>query len=138
VFLSLLNPIQQTVFFELARAVTQQDGIVAESEEMLLVAVQAECGLDARPAVRELDAVLADIGPMFDEGPSRAVLLLELAGVALIDGDARPAEVGVVVTVANQLGVSAERLAECFAFAERARTLVVDGQTLIATADGGR
>lgn len=137
-FLDLLNPTQQALFFELARAVTERDGIAVQTEEALLSAAQTECGREAPPDARELEVVLGDVGPAFDEGPSGSVLLMELAGVALIDGDAHPAETGVVATVAERAGISAERLAECFEFAERARTLVVDGQTLIATADGGR
>jgi hypothetical protein len=55
--------------------------------------------------------------------------------VALIDGEAHPAETGVVATVADRIDMSPGRLQECFAFADRARTLIVDGQALIATAD---
>lgn len=134
-FLNLLTPDQQSLFFELARAATEQDGITHEAEVALLEAVQSECGLPDPPPVRELDVVLGELPSAFDNGPGRSVLILELAGVALIDGDAHPAEVSVVTTVAERIGVSAELLQECFAFAERARTLVVDGQTLIATAD---
>jgi uncharacterized tellurite resistance protein B-like protein len=135
VFLNLLDPAQQALFLELARAVTEQDGLLADSEEALLAAVQAECMMDEAPAVRELDAVLEDVASSFDAGPARAVLILELAGVALIDGEAHPAETGVVATVADRIDMSPGRLQECFAFADRARTLIVDGQALIATAD---
>lgn len=135
-FLNLLAPAQQQLFIELARAVAEQDGIVAATEQVLLDAVQAECGVAELPAVRDLDAVLADVPAAFDGEATRSVLVLELAGVALIDGDAHPAELGIVAEVAETVGMTPEKLRECVGFAERSRQLVMDGQLLLATADG--
>lgn len=135
-FLNLLNPTQQQLFIELARAVAEQDGIVAETEQVLLDAVQAECCVAELPAVRDLDAVLADAPTAFDNEATRSVLVLELAGIALIDGDAHPTELSVVASVAEKVGMTEEKLEECFGFAERSRQLFLDGQMLLATADG--
>lgn len=132
-FLNLLQPDQQVAFVHAARAVAERDGEVSEVESALLDAVRAECGLDELPAPHpELD-VCARAAEVLPDDVARRVFLLELAGVALIDGDAHPSELALVGEVADALGISGAALADMLAFAARAQQLVVDGQRIVAT-----
>jgi len=132
-FLNLLTPPQQRVFVQGARAVAEQDGELAEVEQALIAALQAECGLDELPAAQDAAGICAAAVAVLDSDLARRVFILELAGVAVIDGEAHAAEVALVGEIAVQLGIEGAELAEMLAFAGRARALVVDGQRLIAT-----
>ncbi|MTD44891.1 hypothetical protein GKE82_11455 [Conexibacter sp. W3-3-2] len=133
-FLSILTPAQQRVFLEAARAVIEQDGHVADVEQALLDGLHSECGLDEEPAApRDIAAIAADASAALDTGPARRAFVLELAGVALIDGHSHPDEVTAVTEIARALDSTDGFLDAAFAFAARAQALVVDGQRLVAT-----
>jgi len=132
-FLNLLQPDQQVTFVHAARAVVEQDGEVSEVESALLDAVRAECGLDELPVPDPALDVCARAAEVLPDDVARRVFLLELAGVALIDGDAHPSEIGLVREVADALGISGAALDDMLAFAARAQQLVVDGQRIVAT-----
>lgn len=132
-FLNLLQPDQQVAFVHAARAVAEQDGEVSEVESALLDAVRAECGLDELPAPDPGLDVCARAAEVLPDDVARRVFVLELAGVALIDGDAHPSEVAFVREVADALGISGAALVDMLAFAARAQQLVVDGQRLVAS-----
>lgn len=131
-FLNLLQPDQQRLFVEAARAVAQQDGNVSDAEESLLAAIAAESSLDEMPDQRPLDEILNDLENALDERAMRNAFMLELAGVAVIDGDAHPAELTALGKIAETTGVSDAELEEFVAFAFAARDLVVRGRQLVA------
>ena len=122
-FLNVLTPPQQRVFVDAARAMLHADGTVAETELALLDAIRAECDLDymggdAQPATDIIDAART----VLDTTTARNAFLLELAGVAVIDGDTHASEMALLERFAAVLGQSDEHLREVVAFAERANT----------------
>jgi hypothetical protein len=132
VFLNLLAPAQQRLFVQAARLIAASDG-VAEEEQALLDAVEAECGLEERPDDADLPAVLDAMTAALDTQTARRTFLLELAGVAVIDGHAYEAELELLEQFAQRLQIGDEDLQECLALAARARQLVADGEAFIAT-----
>lgn len=136
-FLNLLRPDQQIAFIHAARAVAEQDGQVTEVEVALLDGLRAECGLAELPPT-EADADVAGMAAdVLQDDVARRVFMLELAGVALIDGEAHPAEVELVGAFGAALGVTGDALAEMLAFAERGQRLILDGRRIIATGTAG-
>lgn len=129
-FLNVLTRPQQAAFVHAARAMLRADGQVVEAELALMEAIHAECDL---PEVEtfEGDAV-AEAVAVLDSVPARNAFMLELAGVAVIDGEAHDAELALLGEFAAGLGVAEERLQEFVAFAERANALVQDGRELLA------
>ena len=92
-FLNLLDAEQQRLFVMAARAVAEQDGKVADVEESLLDAVLAECEIDRDPGTMAFADLLSAVDDALSPDPhARNAFLLELAGVAVIDGDAHPSE----------------------------------------------
>lgn len=132
-FLNLLTPPQQRVFIQAARAVAEQDRVVEAVERSLLDALQAECGLDELPDREELTEVATEAVKVLDSDVAKRVFVLELAAVAVIDGDAHPSEVRLLEVLAGGLGIGAADLKAMFAFAGRAQKLAAEGQRLIAT-----
>lgn len=132
-FLSLLQPDQQVAFVHAARAVAEQDGEITQVEVALLDALRAECGLEELPPVRAGADIAVTVADAVRDDAARRVFMIELAGVAVIDGEAHPAEVGLVGRIGTALEITEEMLAEMLAFAERARQLILDGQRIIAT-----
>jgi uncharacterized tellurite resistance protein B-like protein len=136
-FLNLLDAEQQRLFVMAARAVAEQDGKVADVEESLLDAVLAECEIDQDPGTMAFADLLTAIdGALSTDPHARNAFLLELAGVAVIDGEAHPSELAVLAQVGECLDVTEERLSEFVDFAVQARALVVRGRGLVATGDG--
>lgn len=136
-FLNLLDPGQQRLFVAAARVVAEQDGKVADVEQSLLDAVLAECQLDTDPGTMPTPDLLAALDTAFvDDVHARNAFVLELAGVAVIDGDAHPAELAALSAISDQVGMSEETLADFVEFAMAARELVVRGRQLLATGNG--
>ena len=133
-YLNLLTPRQQRVFLQAARSVAEQDGLRADVEDALLNALHTECGSlpRAQPSVEPLDATLEAAGEALDSRLACRVFMLELAGVATVDGSAEPAEVSVLRAFGDRLGVSDEELAEYFDFGLEVRALAIRGRELIA------
>lgn len=99
-------------------------------EDALLDAIALETGLPLRgpEAGRSIDDLAADIQQDFDDDRARRILLLELAGVAVIDG-VRESETGLLEDLADRLDLRKE-LPTFIEFAERARELAADGARL--------
>ncbi|MEJ7784898.1 MAG: hypothetical protein WKF96_08850 [Solirubrobacteraceae bacterium] len=137
-FLNLLDANQQRLFVIAAQAVAEQDGKVADVERALLESVIAECEIDEIPPGMPLDDLLSALDESLGgELYARNAFLLELAGVAVIDGDAHPAELAVLTEICLRLGVTDETLTRYVQFAIAARDLIVQGRQLVATADEG-
>lgn len=136
-FLNLLDADQQRLFVIAARAVAEQDGKVADVEQSLLDAVRAECEIDEDPGEIPLPEILSALEPLAGDPHARNAFLLELAGVAVIDGEAHPAELAVFREIGSHLGVSEDALAEFVQFGMSARDLVVRGRELVAAGNGG-
>lgn len=135
-FLTLLNPDQQRLFLVAARRVAEQDGKVADVEQALLDAVLAECRIDEDPGDMSRAEFQAALSDAFAGVPhSRNAFMLELAGVAVIDGDAHPAELSALAEIGDHLGVADASLARFVEFAMSARDLVVRGRELVASGD---
>jgi hypothetical protein len=61
--------------------------------------------------------------------------VLELAGVAAIDGDTHPEEVDLLVRLATALGADETLVGRALEFGERARALAEDGRAFIVSDD---
>lgn len=103
-FLSMLTPHQQGVFLGAARAMANADSRQDEREAELLDAFERETGLT--PAVEPMAAsdVPAAIAA-FDSQPRRVAALVELASVALADGNVHEAERQLLDGVAKAVGL---------------------------------
>jgi len=136
-FLNLHDAHQQRLFVSAARTVAEKDGKLADVEQSLLEAVLAECAIDGEPEVISPDELLAGLDEALAGDPhARNAFMLELAGVAVIDGEAHPAELGVLHEIGGHLGIDNDVLAEFVQFAMSARELVVRGRHLLSVDHG--
>lgn len=131
-FLNLLTPEQQRVFVQAAQLVAASDG-VGEEEAALLEAIAAECALTDAPEPAEASETLQAAGAVFDSPASKKVFMLELAGVAAIDGRAYPSELELLGEFAQRVGLGEAELEESLVLASRGRQLVRDSETFIST-----
>lgn len=139
-YLHLLTPPQQLLFLESARALVERDGKLEDVEADLLRALSTECGVsgdDAFTAPRDSEALAEALNGAFDTSVARRVLLLELAGVAVIDGDAHVSELTLLEEIAAGVGISSADLGEMVQFGLDALSLVTRGKELIATGSQG-
>lgn len=136
-FLNTLSPAQQRAFLLAARAVAEADGTVPEIEQALLEGLQMECGYDEDPGRLPIGETLRAAEEALDSPAARNVFLMELAGVAVVDGIVVDEERELLGTFADRLGHSDAQLEEILEFAEDARTLVERGRTLVASSVGG-
>ena len=134
-FITMLDPGQRRLLLRAAAYMSELDGARPEVEHELLAALNVEAGLPEIPDVPASEAeVLDDLaGPFHDAPTQRNVLLLELAGVAMIDGQAHPEEVSFLAKVSNRLGADERLVEEALEFGAAARDLMTRGHDLITS-----
>src|SRR3712207_1800964 len=93
-FVSMLELEQRRLLLEAASYLAELDGLRPEAERELLETLNVEAGLPDLPEpVVEPASLLEKLSGAFSDAPSqRNVLLLELAGVCMADGQASPEE----------------------------------------------
>ena len=107
-FLHRLSPEQQRAFIGIAKNFVAVDAIVEVVEAQALHRMETEAGVvDAD--VEPLPATAENLA-IFDTAEARAVVLLELIGLAYGDDDVHPRENAVIREVASAFGVTNERL----------------------------
>lgn len=130
-FLSLLTPNQADIFVQAAQLVLEADGDEHQDAEIaLLEAVKLESGSTRNGSPSPLPEVLAAAAAELDDPTQRSAFLLELAGVAVVDGHEHAAEMDVLREFAAQLGLDAQ-LDDFLTFARDARDLAARGNQLI-------
>src|SRR4051794_298509 len=136
-FVAMLDEAQRRVLIRAAAMLAALDGAQPDAEEELLAALNVEAGLAEIPPAPVTDGELLGEATAAFEGQdtARNVLLLELAGVAAIDGNTHPAEVDLLVRLAAALGANATLVGRALEFGERARALAEDGRAFIVSDD---
>lgn len=133
-FLHLLDRDQASAFIGLLSVIAHTDERIDAAEDTIAEQLARELDMPVTlTAAADRQEVLARTTAAFDGAPVAArAALLELAGVAVIDGEANAAEQHLLAEVAAAVGVPADQVDAFLAFGERARDLARDGQLLIA------
>jgi tellurite resistance protein len=130
-FLHALTTADQELFCQAALSLMQVDGVVREREQDLCDALMRETSLDSFPkdvsAVHELAPELRRLAG------SRAgrIVLLELSGVALADGELDASELDWLREAASALGSSEDDLRRFCDFAASASELAAEARMLV-------
>jgi hypothetical protein len=132
-FVAMLEQEQRRVLLRAAATLAERDGARPDAEDELLDALNVEAGLSEVPPVPDSDEELfAEATEAFGgDQTARNILLLELAGVALIDGGAQPEEIAFLASLAERLGADEAVLARALELGERAKALLDDGRAFI-------
>lgn len=133
-FLTLLNEGQSVLFARAARLMIEADDIAHERELAMLEAIGIETGLTELPDGGTFGEVVQEAAKALTDPTQRNAFLIELAGVAVIDGDEHGAERALLQQLADQLGLG-ERVDEFIAYAHDARDLADRGRALVTTVE---
>ena len=133
-FLYRLSSAEQTVYCQLAYAVMAADGEVAEKE----VAFHDWSLRDL--VIGELPEAASDGGVLVPDGAfrlsvSRRALLVELALLAVADGEVTAEERSVLDAVADQIDFAPHQVDDCLEYAVRLRDVLDEGFALLAEGD---
>ena len=109
-FLGMLSSEEKRAFAGLARMLIEADGIVVESEERALAALEGEMGLAAGERSGEQD--VTRLANAFGSHRSKVGALLELIGLGYSDSRFCVDEKSLVTVVAHEMDVSAEQLGQ--------------------------
>lgn len=126
-FLSLLNRNEKLAFLALARKVIISDRVVAEQEKVLYNAMQKEVEIlqeivDEEFTDEMIDNLPEDIPELcqqFSSHRAKISALMELIGLAFVDGKFVPEEREIITHIARELGVKAVDLESYIAWAAR-------------------
>jgi tellurite resistance protein len=136
-FIHMLDLDQRVALLRASSTLAEIDGAHPERERELLEALNVEAGLDEVPpqAVGPDELFRAIDAAYGDQPTARNVLILELAGVTVIDGDASADEVAFISEIARRLGGDTTLVTKAIEVAESALHLAQDARTFIATED---
>jgi uncharacterized tellurite resistance protein B-like protein len=133
-FLQRLSETEQTVYCQLAYAVMAADGELAEKESAFYDHALGELGLDELPEPSTGGDVDVPDGA-FQLSASRKALLVELALLAVADGEVTGEERAVLDAVAEQMDFDPAAVSRCVEYAERLRDVLDEGIVLLAEAN---
>jgi len=128
-FLHLLKGPEREAFAGLAKHLVGADEDESVAETRALSAMDLELGLSVAhvPPAKPTPALLATFG-----SPSaRAAVVLELLGLAYVDGHYHPNETALIERIAAELGVSERRLLEMENWVQREMALVTEAEALL-------
>ena len=131
----MLSQDQRRVLLRTAAILAERDGVRPDVEDEILEALNVEAGLAEIPPTPESDEELfSEATAAFqNDATARNVLLLELAGLALIDGAAQPEEIDFLNAIAQHLGAEEALVGRALEFGERAKMLLDDGREFIVS-----
>jgi len=132
-FLDLLSDVEQRVYCTLAYAVMAADGEVTEKEEAFHDWALRDLVIEQLPEPAFDGDVLVPEGA-FRLSVSRRALLVELALLAVADGEVTSEERLVLDAVAEQLEMAAGQMDRCLEYATRLSGVLGDGFVLLAEA----
>ena len=94
-FLENMTGGEKSAFLGLAQELVRADGVLSSKEEELLASLTAMAGLQAA------EGTLEDLAGTFQTRKAKVSALLELLGLALVDGEYRTATRAVVAGIAK-------------------------------------
>jgi hypothetical protein len=109
VYLNLLDDDEKRAFAELAEKMIEADGLVIGREAASLAALKAEMGVSETGGGGRTPDELAGV---FKSRRSKVAALLELIGLGYSDTSFSVSEESLVNTVANQMAITPDELAE--------------------------
>ncbi|HTV17926.1 MAG TPA: TerB family tellurite resistance protein [Polyangiaceae bacterium] len=129
-FLHLLKGPEREAFAGLAKHLVGADEDESVAEARALSAMDVELGLSVAsvPAASPTPDLLAT----FESPTARAAVVLELLGLAYVDGHYHPNETQLIESIAAELGVSERRLGQMEDWVQREMSLVTEAEQLIA------
>ena len=134
-FVAMLDEPQRRALLRAAAALAERDGARPDAEAELLAALNVEAGLPEIPSPPDSDDELfTEVADAFGaDQTARNILLLELAGVALIDGSAQPEEMALLRAIGQHVGAEPALVARALEIGEQARALVDEGRAFIVS-----
>lgn len=129
-FLDMLSEDEQRIFCQLAYAVMAADGEVLDKEEAFYDRALSELRLDELPAPGETNIGIP--AGAFGVSANRRALLVELALLAVADGDVSAEERSVLASVASQVDMDGPQIDRCLDYAEKVREVLDEGLMLLA------
>lgn len=132
-FLDRLSSAEQKVYCQLAYAVMAADGEIAEKEAAFHDMSLRDLVIEELPEPAS-DGVLVPDGA-FHLSLSRRALLVELALLAVADGEVTAEERSVLDAVAEQMDFAPFQVERCLEYAIRLRDVLDQGFVLLAEGD---
>ena len=131
----MLQEEQRRVLLRAAALLAERDGARPDVEHELLEALNVEAGLPETPdAPASVEELCEEVHAAFHGDKTACnVLLLELAGIAVIDGSAHPEEISILTAVAEKVGADEALVRQALQFGERAKALLDDGRAFIVS-----
>lgn len=126
-FLYRLSPPQQRTFIGLAKKFIEVDAIVEVVEAEALHRIAAETGISA--ATIDPIPPSAENLAVFDTPASRAIVTLELLGLAYGDGEIHPRENAVITEIATSFGISSDKLRQMAHWVVRHEALIFEAES---------
>lgn len=133
-FLDQLSSDEQKVYCQLAYAVMAADGEVAEKEAAFHDRTLRDLVIEELPEPASGGGVLVPDGA-FRLSVSRRALLVELALLAVVDGELTAEERSVLDAVAEQMDFTPFQVEQCLEYAVRLRDVLDEGVVLLAEGD---
>ena len=130
-FLDRLSADEQNVYCQLAYAVMAADGEVAEKELAFHDRCLRDLGIEELPEPAPADGVMVPAGA-FRLSASRRALLVELALLAVADGEVTGEERSVLEAVAGEMNFDSLDVDRCLEYAGRLRDVLDEGCVLLA------
>lgn len=133
-FLDRLSADEQRVYCQLAYAVMSADGEVTEKEAAFHDRALRDLAIDELPEAASAAGVLVPEGA-FRLAASQRALLVELALLAVADGEVTDGEVAILEAVAEQMELAPSHVQKCLDYAASLRDVLDEGVLLLAEAD---
>jgi len=108
-FLNVLDMDEKRAFAELAKRMVEADGIVIGREAASLAALNAEMG---NAEIDDSDRSVAELAGVFKSNRTKTAALLELVGLGYSDTNFNVGEKSLVTTIAHEMGLGAEEVAQ--------------------------
>jgi hypothetical protein len=130
-YLRELDDVARELFVEAALLMVRSDDEVAGQEDELLDAISAETGLPVMTdEARRIEDLEADLDENVQGSRARRIVLLELAGVAVVDARRTSSEMRLLERLAEKLGLSDE-IERFVSYAEQVRDVAEQGEALL-------
>ena len=117
-FLENMSGGEKSAFLGLAQELVRADGVLSSKEEELLASLTAMAGLQAA------EGTLEDLAGTFQTRKAKVSALLELLGLALVDGEYRTATRAVVAGIAKAFCFGEDELRGMEAWVDRQIALI--------------
>ncbi len=126
-FINSLSSVQQSAFLSIANQLVSIDGDVDKSERVLMRLYKSQMNV----GVVEVECLFESLPLIFDDHKSKMVLIIELIGLACVDGDYDRDEKAFLLEVSGILDINNAKVVKCEEWVERQIALVDEANIIM-------